>query len=50
MAEAEGIERWTRLDPLKRTCKTSVGTEEDDEGMTLLDPEVPLVFSLHYVQ
>ena len=49
-AKAEGIERQTRLDPLKRTWKTSIWPEEDDEEMTLPDPEVPLVYSLHYAQ
>ena len=49
-AKAEGIERWTRLDLLKRTWKTSIWSEEDDEEMTLPDPESPLVYSLHYAQ
>ena len=49
-AQAEGIERRTRLDHLKRTWKTSIWSEEDDEEMTLSDPEVPLVYSLHYTQ
>ena len=49
-AKAEGIERRTRLDLLKRTWETSIWSEEDDEEMTLLDPEVPLVHSLHYAQ
>ena len=49
-AKAEGIERWTRLDLLKRTWKTSIWSEEDNEEMTLPDPEVPLVYSLHYDQ
>ena len=49
-AKAEGIERRTRLDLLKRTWKMSIWSEEDDEEMTLPDPEVPLVYSLHYVQ
>ena len=49
-AKAEGIERRTRLDLLKRTCKTSIWSEEDDEEMTLPDPETPLVYSLHYAQ
>ena len=40
----------TRLDLLKRTCKTSIWSEEDDEEMTLPDREVPLVYSLHYAQ
>ena len=49
-ARAEGIERQTRLDLLKRTWKTSIWSEEDDEEMTLPYPEVPLVYSLHYAQ
>ena len=49
-AKAEGIERRISLDPLKRTWKTSLWSEEDDEEMTLPDPEVPLVYSLHYAQ
>ena len=49
-ANAEGIERRTRLDLLKRTWKTSIWSEEDDEEMTLPDPETPLVYSLHYAQ
>ena len=47
--KAEGIERRTRLDLLKRTWKTSIWSEEDDDEMTLPDPEVPLVCCLHYV-
>ena len=49
-AKAEGIEQHTRLDLLKRTWKTSIWSEEDDEEMTLPNPEVPLVYSLHYSQ
>ena len=49
-AKAEGIERRTRLDLLKRTWKTSIWSEEDDEEMTLPDPETLLVYSLHYAQ
>ena len=49
-AKAEGIHRPTRLDLLKRTWKTPLWSKEDDEAMTLPDPEVPLVYSLHYVQ
>ena len=49
-AKAEGIQRRTRLDVLKRTWKTSIWSEEDDEEMTLPDPEVPLVYSLYYAQ
>ena len=49
-AKAEGIEQRTRLDLLKRTWKTSIWSEEDDEEMTLPDPEIRPVYSLHYVQ
>ena len=49
-AKAEGIEQGTRLDLLKRTRKTSIWSGEDDEEMTLQDPEVPLVYRLHYAQ
>ena len=49
-AKAEGIERGTRVDLLKKTWKTSICSEEDDEEMTFPDPEVPLVYSLHYAQ
>ena len=49
-AKAEGIKRRTRLDLLKRTRKTSTRSQEDDEEMTLPDPEVPLVYSLHYAR
>ena len=49
-AKAECIERRTRLDLLKRTWKTFIWSEEDDEGMTLPDAELPLVYSLHYSQ
>ena len=41
MAKAEGIEGQTNLDLLKRTWKRSIWCEEDDEEMTLPDPEVP---------
>ena len=49
-AKAKGIERGTSLDLLKRTWKTSIWSEEEDEEMTLPDPETPLVYSLHYAQ
>ena len=49
-AKAEGIQRRTRLDLLKRTWKTSLWSEEEDEEMTLPDPDVPLVCSLQYAQ
>ena len=49
-AKDEGIEQRTRLDLLKRTWKTSIWSEEYDEEMTVPDPEIPLVYSLHYAQ
>ena len=49
-AKAEGVGRRTRLDLLKRTCQTSIWSEEDDVEMTLPHPVVPLVYSLHYAQ
>ena len=49
-AKAEGIERRTRLNLLKRIWKTPVWSKEDDEEMTLPDPETPLVYSLHYAE
>ena len=49
-AKADSIKRRTRLDLLKRTWKRSIWSEEDDEEMTLPDPEVPLVYSLHYAE
>ena len=45
-AKAEGIERRTLLDALKRIWRTSASSEEDDEQLTLPEPEVPLVYSL----
>ena len=47
-AKAEGIERGTRLDLIKRPGKTSIWSEEGDEEMTLPDPVVTLVDCLHY--
>ena len=49
-AKAEGIERRTRPGHLKTTWKTSMWSKEDDEEMTLPGSEVPLVYSLYYVQ
>ena len=48
--KAEGIERQERLQYLRQTWKSSVWSEEDDDFYTLLDPEIPLVYSLHYGQ
>ena len=47
---AEGIERQQRLQSLRQTSKSSIWSEEDDDAYTLLDPEIPLVYSLHYGQ
>ena len=49
-AKVEGVERRTRLGLLDRSLKKYIWSEEDDEEMTLPDPEVPLVYFLHYVQ
>ena len=48
--KAEGIERQERLQYLKQTWKSSIWSEEDDHPYTLPDPEIPLVYSLHYGQ
>ena len=48
--KAEGIERQERLQYLRQTSKSSIWSEEDDDSYTLPDPEVPLVYSLHYGQ
>ena len=47
---AEGIERQERLLYLRETWKSSIWSEEDGDSYTLPDPEVPLVYSLHYGQ
>ena len=47
---AEGIERQERLQYLRQTWKSSIWSEEDDDSYTLSDPEIPLVYSLHYGQ
>ena len=49
-ARAEGIEQRTRLDRLNRTRKITIWCKEDDEEMTLPEPETLLVQSLHYRQ
>ena len=46
--KAEGIERRERLQYLRQTSKSSMWSEEDDDSYTLPDPEIPLVYSLHY--
>ena len=48
--EGEGIERQERLQYLRQTWKSSIWSEEDDDSYTLPDPEIPLVYSLHYGQ
>ena len=45
---AEGIERQERLQYLRLTWRYSIWSEEDDDSYTLPDPEIPLVYSLHY--
>ena len=47
---AEGIERQERLQYLRQTWKSSIPSEEDDDSYTLPNPEIPLVYSLHYGQ
>ena len=47
---AEVIERQERLQYLRQTWKSSIWSEEDDDSYTLADPEIPLVYSLHYGQ
>ena len=46
--KAEGIERQERLQYLRQTWDSSIWSEEDDDSYTLPDPEIPLVYSLHY--
>ena len=48
--KAKGIERQERLQYLRQTWKSSIWSEEDDDSYTLPDPEIPLVYSLHYGQ
>ena len=48
--KAEGIECKERLQYLRQTWKASISSEEDDDSYTLPDPEIPLVYSLHYGQ
>ena len=48
--KAEGIERQERLQYLRQTWESSIWSEEDDDSYTLPDPEIPLVYSLHYGQ
>ena len=48
--KAEGIERQERLQYLRQTWKSFIWSEEDDDSYTLPDPEILLVYSLHYRQ
>ena len=48
--KAEGIERQERLQYLRQTWKSSIWSEEDNDSYTLPDPEIPVVYSLHYGQ
>ena len=48
--KAEGNECQERLQYLRQTWKSSIWSEEDDDSYTLPDPEIPLVYSLHYGQ
>ena len=47
---AKGIERQERLQYLRQTWNSSIWSEEADDSYTLPDPEIPLVYSLHYRQ
>ena len=48
--KAEAIERQEPLQYLRQTWKSSIWSEEDDDSYTLPDPEIPLVYSVHYGQ
>ena len=48
--KAEGIERQERLQYVTQTWKSSIWSEKDDDSYTLPDPEIPLVYSLHFGQ
>ena len=45
---AEGFELQEQLQYLGQTWKSSMWSEEDDDSYALPDPEIPLVYSLHY--
>ena len=47
---AEGTERLERSQYLRQTWKSSVWSEEDDDSCRLPEPEIPLVYPLHYGQ
>ena len=48
--KAKGIERQERLQYLRQTWISSIWSEEDNDSYTLTDPEILLVYSLHYGQ
>ena len=48
--KAEGIERQERPQYFRQTWKSSIWSQEDDDSYTMPDPEIPLVYSLHYGQ
>ena len=48
--KAKGIECRERLQYLRQTWKSSIWSEKPDDSYTLPDPEIPLVYSLHYGQ
>ena len=48
--KAEGFESQERLQYLRQSWQSSIWSEEDDDSYTLPDPEIPLVYSLHYGQ
>ena len=47
---AECIERQEWLQYLRQTWKSSIWSEVDDDSYTLPDPEIPLLYPLHYGQ
>ena len=50
LLKAKGIERQERLQYLGQTWKSSIWSEKDHDSYTLHDPEIPLLYSLHYGQ
>ena len=47
---AEGIERQEGLQYLRQPWKSSISSEENDVSYPLTEPEIPLVYCLHYGQ